>query len=234
MVIIRKAHERGRGQLDWLDSFHTFSFADYYDPNWMGFGHLRVINEDFIKPDRGFATHSHHNMEIVTYVISGILAHKDSMGNGSIIKPGEIQRMSAGTGVRHSEFNASLTEPLHLLQIWIVPQETGIQPGYEQKQIQKTMNQLILIGAPTAAEGIVKIHQQIKLYAGYFSANFELTHAVSNRPIWLQLIQGQIRCNQHVLAPGDGLLMQDEASLTIVCVEDCEFLLFEMDSLSSI
>ena len=147
MLIIRNADHRGRTKTDWLDSYHTFSFAEYVDQRWMSFGCLRVINEDFIKPDMGFGMHSHHDMEIITYVIKGVLSHKDNMGNGSLIKPGEIQRMSAGSGVRHSEFNASNKDELHLLQIWILPEKKGIQPGYEQKLIAKVQNQLVLIQA---------------------------------------------------------------------------------------
>lgn len=230
MITIRKSLDRGKSQIDWLHSYHTFSFADYYDEQWMGFDYLRVINEDFIKPGRGFEMHSHHDMEIITYIVQGALAHKDSMGNGAVIRPGEIQRMSAGTGVRHSEFNSSNKEELHLLQIWIKPKQLGIKPGYEQKQIAKVSDQLILIGAPNAPENGVTIHQDIHLYVGYFTKGASLSHHRENSRYWLQLIKGSLDINQQTIHQGDGAAIHDEKEITLCCNEPCEFLLFEMFS----
>lgn len=228
MILLRKAGDRGHSKLDWLNSHHTFSFADYYDENWMGSGFLRVINEDFIQPGSGFDMHPHRNMEIITYVVRGALEHKDSMGNGSIIKPGEIQRMSAGSGVRHSEFNYSDTDELHLLQIWIVPENKGMKPGYEQKQIQKQSNQFILIGSNNPSVQAVTIHQNIDLYAGFLDKNSSLIYTLNNHQGWLQLIKGQIQLNEHLVRAGDGVLIQNEKQLTIQCKDEAELLFFEM------
>ncbi len=228
MILLRKAGDRGHSKLDWLNSHHTFSFADYYDENWMGFGFLRVINEDFIQPGSGFDMHPHRDMEIITYVVSGALEHKDSMGNGSIIRPGEIQRMSAGTGVRHSEFNHSDTDELHLLQIWIVPENKGMKSGYEQKQIQKQSNQFILMGSNNPSVQAVTIHQNINLYAGFLDKNSSLIYTLNNHQGWLQLIKGRIQLNGNLVNAGDGVLIQNEKQLTIQCKDEAELLFFEM------
>lgn len=228
MIIIRPSETRGRSKLDWLNSYHTFSFAEYYDEHWMSFGFLRVINEDFIKPGGGFSTHAHRDMEIITYVISGSLEHKDSLGNGSIIKPSEIQRMSAGTGVRHSEFNPSNTDELHLLQIWILPEKKAMAPGYEQKKILKHTNQFILIASNKPSEHAVIIHQNINLYAGYFDKGLNLSYSLNNHQGWLQLIKGRILLNEQLVHAGDGVLIQNEKQLEIECKEDAELLFFEM------
>lgn len=227
MLTLRRSAERGRSNLNWLDSYHSFSFADYDDPRWMGFGNLRVINEDIIQPGKGFAMHSHRDMEIITYVVNGALAHKDNMGNGSIIRPGDIQRMSAGTGIKHSEFNASQTEPLHLLQIWITPQTLGIQPGYEQKQMTKIINQLTLIGSSqNLSEGIM-IHQTVQMLVGCFTMGSLLSHPLQQRRCWLQMITGQMTVNDQLLYAGDGVAIEGEETLRFCCLEPSEFLLFD-------
>jgi redox-sensitive bicupin YhaK (pirin superfamily) len=227
-MMIRVAKERGRSQSSWLNSYHSFSFADYYDPSHMGFSVLRVINEDVIQPDSGFGMHAHQDMEIITYVISGELVHKDSMGNGSIIKPGEIQRMSAGTGVKHSEFNASTTEPLHLLQIWIIPDQQGLMPSYEQKLIAKTANNLSLIASSSPAKHAVLVHQDIHLHLGCLNKNSKLSHTLNKPSCWIQLISGSIECNGKILQPGDGLALKNQDKLMIQGLIDSEFLLFEL------
>lgn len=228
MIILRSAKERGHNQINWLNSYHTFSFANYHDDDWMGRGYLRVINEDYIKPSQGFDMHPHRDMEIITYVISGALRHHDSMGNGSVIKPGEIQRMSAGSGVRHSEFNDSDKDELHLLQIWILPQNKGIEPGYEQKTIPSKRNQLILIGSQHPRSQAVKIHQNIELYVGYFDKSTTDSYPLNNCDTWLQLIHGQLRVNEREVNAGDGVWIQQEEDIAVHCLQDCEFLLFKM------
>lgn len=227
MIIIRKSNERGRGQHDWLDSYHTFSFANYQDPKHMHFHNLRVINEDFIKPSFGFSKHSHQNMEIITYVIEGTLAHKDSMGNGSIIKPGEIQKMSAGTGVEHSEFNPSPHESLHLLQIWIIPNQNQLAPSYEQVTINKKHNEFILIGSPIKQDGAVQIHEQVNLYVAYLNANTSIDYPFENNHAgWIQIVKGSVNLNGHTLTAGDGAAIEDEPLITIVSNDNTELLLF--------
>lgn len=226
---IRKSNERGHSQLDWLDSKHTFSFADYHDERYMGFGSLRVINEDVINAREGFGRHPHKNMEIITYVIHGALEHRDSLGTGSIIRPGEIQRMSAGTGIEHSEYNHSKDAPLHLLQIWIKPSTMGLQPGYEQKQIQKIDNQLILIGAQEPHENSVLIHQDVQLYVAYLTPGAVIHYALEKDRIgWLQLIRGQIQIDNQILTAGDGVGIQDMPHLDIHCMEAAELLWFDL------
>ncbi|STX52423.1 pirin-like protein [Legionella busanensis] len=233
MITIHKSHERGHSQLGWLNSYHTFSFGNYYDPKFMGFGHLRVINEDTVKPGYGFGKHPHHNMEIISYVISGTLEHKDSMGNGSLIKAGEIQKMSAGTGVEHSEYNPSATENLHFLQIWIIPEQQQLTPSYEQKMITQERNKLILIGSQTGTATAIKIQQDINLFAGYLTTNYSLKHTFINHRVgWLQLIKGKITLNNQLLSSGDGAAITNEDTITIACSEDAEFLLFDLTSSS--
>lgn len=229
MIYIRKSADRGKSQYDWLQSFHTFSFANYYDPGFMGFGSLRVINEDTVKKGMGFGEHPHDNMEIISYVISGALEHKDSLGTGSVIRPGEIQRMSAGTGVHHSEFNHSKTDPLHFLQIWIIPEKQGIEAGYEQKSISKTKDKLILIGSPEAQENSITIHQDVNLYVGYFSKDHSITYALKEkRGLWFQLIKGQMTINDEALSAGDGAAVFDESNVKITSLAEAEFLLFDL------
>lgn len=230
MILVRKANERGLTEIDWLHSQHTFSFGNYYDPAQMGFSTLRVINEDIVKPNQGFGTHQHRDMEIISYVISGALSHKDSMGTGSIIKPGEIQRMSAGSGVSHSEFNASKTEPVHFLQIWILPAKTGLPPSYEQTKLPNPpQNELMLIGSPQGGEHAIKIHQNVNLYLGKLTAGKNLSYTLKNTG-WIQMVKGQITVNNHPIQQGDGAKIENETILNINCLTNTEFLLFDLDA----
>jgi redox-sensitive bicupin YhaK (pirin superfamily) len=234
MINIRKADERGKTQIDWLESHHSFSFGDYYDQSYMGFSDLRVINEDFINANRGFGAHPHKNMEIITYVVEGALEHKDSLGTGSIIRPGEIQRMSAGTGIQHSEFNPSNHHSLHLLQIWILPETIGITPGYEQKQINKINNQLILIGSQDIKEEAVTIHQDVKLFVAFLTSNHSVSYDFKQqRQGWIQLIKGQIEINGQALSAGDGASISRENTITITCLQDAELLFFDLRKIIS-
>ncbi|MBI2790677.1 MAG: pirin family protein [Gammaproteobacteria bacterium] len=228
MITVRKSTQRGLTQIDWLKSYHTFSFGEYYDPHYMGFGNLRVINEDRVQPAKGFGTHSHHDMEIISYVIDGALDHKDSMGTGSTIKPGEIQKMSAGSGVKHSEFNHSDNEIVHFLQIWILPNKTGIPPSYEQKSIPEKANELILIGSPQAGSNIVTIHQDVELYVAYLTKNSTVRHVFKRNSGWVQLIKGKIILNGNSLSPGDGAAINNETSVEIKSEENAEFLFFDL------
>jgi redox-sensitive bicupin YhaK (pirin superfamily) len=229
MLYIRKGQDRGHSRYSWLNSFHTFSFANYYDPGFMGYGSLRVINEDTVQPGYGFEAHPHHNMEIISYVVDGLLEHKDSMGTGSVIKPGEIQIMSAGTGVEHSEFNHSKKDSLHFLQIWIIPSKPGLQPSYQQKTIQQSKNSFILIGSNEPQDNAVIINQDVKLYAAYLTPENAIHYTFENkRRGWLQLVKGKIKLNGVSLSTGDGAVIQDEKNITIECVEDAELLLFDL------
>jgi redox-sensitive bicupin YhaK (pirin superfamily) len=229
MIQIRKSHDRGNSKVGWLNSYHTFSFSDYHDSRFMGFGNLRVINEDTVQAGYGFGKHPHSDMEIISYVIDGSLEHKDSMGTGSIIKPGDIQRMSAGTGVEHSEFNPSTTDPVHFLQIWIIPEKTGLRSGYEQKTISKTSNELILIGARDGCEGAVTIHQDVKFYAAYLTLKAVISYEFKpGRRGWLQLIKGSLDLNGELLSAGDGAAITDENAIAVQCLQDAEFLLFDL------
>jgi quercetin 2,3-dioxygenase len=219
MLIHRPANERGKANFGWLDSSHTFSFGHYYDQNWMGFGPLRVINEDRVAPGGGFATHSHTNMEIISVVLEGGLQHKDSLGTGSVIKPNEVQRMSAGSGISHSEFNASQTEPVHFLQIWIMPDQQNISPSYEQKEfaITERQGQLRLVASNNGADGSLKISQNACLYSSLLNDGDNLQYAITgNRLAWVQVISGQIKVNEQSLSTGDGLGLVDEAALEIL------------------
>jgi redox-sensitive bicupin YhaK (pirin superfamily) len=228
MITIRKTDERGYFDHGWLQTHHTFSFADYYDEAFMGFRALRVINEDRIAPGHGFGRHGHRDMEIVTYVLSGALAHNDSMGTGSVIRPGEVQRMSAGTGVMHSEANASETEPVELLQIWLLPERRGITPGYEQKMFgEERLGRLRLVASRDGREGSVTIHQDAAIYASLLDGG-SVTHAFApGRYGWLQLARGAAEVNGVRLAAGDGAAIADEASLTIEG-QGAELLLFDL------
>jgi redox-sensitive bicupin YhaK (pirin superfamily) len=232
MILVRKAAERGHFDFGWLDTHHTFSFGDYYDPRFMGFRSLRVINEDFVHAGHGFPTHGHRDMEIITYILAGALGHKDSMGNGSVIRPGDVQRMSAGTGVRHSEANPSDAEPVHLLQIWIMPAEYNIEPGYEQKFFadEEKHGRLRLIASRDGREGSVKIHQDASVYAALLDPGQEVKHELAaGRGAWLQVARGAVELNGQSLAQGDGAAASDEGSLTISGREPAEVLLFDLD-----
>ncbi len=216
MIQIRKAAERGHFDHGWLDTYHTFSFADYFDPEFMGFRALRVINDDRVAAGRGFGMHGHRDMEIVTYVLDGALAHRDSMGNGSIIRPGEVQRMSAGTGVTHSEANPSDTDPLRLLQIWILPERRGEKPGYEQKMFTDADRRgtLRLVASPDGRDGSVTIHQDVEIYASLVDG--EVTHTFRpGRYGWLQVARGNVELNGQALKEGDGAAISEESSVAI-------------------
>lgn len=231
MLTLRKSEDRGHANHGWLESYHSFSFADYYDPTHMGFGALRVINDDWIAAGMGFGTHGHSDMEIITYVLEGEIAHKDSMGNGSTIRPGDVQRMSAGTGVRHSEFNPSAVNKTHLLQIWIIPAAQGNTPGYEEKNFsrEEKVGRLRLVASSDGVDGSVKIHQDAKLYVGLFDdqqyANLELQ---KNRLCYVHLASGQISANGHVLRAGDALMLQDEELLSLAHAIQAEVLVFDL------
>ena len=231
MITVRKSNDRGHLNFGWLDTFHTFSFGEYHDPNHMGFRELRVINEDRVAPGRGFGTHPHRDMEIVTYVLQGALEHKDSMGNGSVIRPGDVQRMSAGTGVTHSEFNSSPNEEVHLLQIWILPEKAGLTPSYEQKNFSDSSKEgvLKLIASPDGREGAVTLHQDVSLYASILKSGETLEYALnSKRFAWIQMIRGEIKVEDFVLKAGDGASLENEEKIVLKAKEDSEILLFDL------
>jgi quercetin 2,3-dioxygenase len=232
MLSIRKSAERGTADHGWLLSRHTFSFADYYDPEHMGFGPLRVINEDRVRPGEGFGTHGHRDMEIISYVLEGALEHRDSIGTGSIIRPGDVQIMSAGTGIRHSEFNPSKVEPVHFLQIWIVPDREGIAPRYDQKTFPDSEKRggLRLVGSADGRDGSIVIHQDVDLFAGILSADQQTTHALpKGRRGWVQVARGSIEANGQRLDAGDGAALQDEAAVSLTSRSDrAEILLFDL------
>jgi len=231
MNTIRRSEERGHANHGWLNSYHSFSFADYFDPKHVEFGPLRVINEDRVAAGAGFGTHPHRDMEIISYVLAGELAHKDSMGNGSTIRPGDVQRMTAGTGVRHSEFNPSAKDPVHFLQIWIQPNAAGIEPGYEEKHFPDSdkRGRLRLIASPDAAEGSVLLHQDARLYAGLFdgdeSATLELQRG---RRSYIHVARGEVRVNGSELSTGDALKVTDASTLTIEGGKHAEVLVFDL------
>jgi quercetin 2,3-dioxygenase len=233
MITIRHAHERGAVNLGWLDSRHTFSFGNYYDPNHTNFGPLRVINEDKVQPGQGFGTHGHKDMEIVTYVLSGELEHKDSLGNGSIMRPGDVQRMSAGTGILHSEFNPSGDEPVHLLQIWLLPGQQGLAPSYEQTTFTdaEKRDHLRLVGSSDGREGSVTIHQDVMLYAASLHQGVNVKYALKpQRGLWIQVARGSISVNGQDLSAGDGAAILEEEALQFKgsSEEPAEILLFDM------
>jgi hypothetical protein len=231
MADIRRSHERGYADHGWLKSYHTFSFADYYDPEHVEFGPLRVINEDRVAPGAGFGTHGHRDMEIISYVLEGELAHKDSMGTGSVIRPGDVQRMSAGRGVRHSEFNNSKADPAHFLQIWIQPDAHGIEPEYEQKHFgtEEKRGRLRLIASPDGADGSVRIHQDARVYAGLFdSAERGEFEAPRDRMIYLHVARGVVTANGEVLNTGDALKLAHAEPLTLIDGQDAEVLVFDL------
>lgn len=227
MITVRPAQARGNANFGWLDSRHTFSFGSYYDPNYMGFASLRVINEDKVQPGRGFGTHSHRDMEIISYVLEGELEHKDSIGNGSIIRPGDVQRMSAGTGIAHSEFNASSTEPVHFLQIWILPDRAGIEPSYEQKHFTLE-ERLRLVASPDGRDNSVTIHQDANLYVAALNNGDRVSYRPNtNRSLWLQIARGAVELNDQPLQAGDGAAIQEEIALAAT-TDNTEVLLFDL------
>jgi hypothetical protein len=231
MLELRKSTERGHADHGWLKSQHSFSFAEYYDPRHMGFGPLRVINEDRVHPGRGFGTHGHRDMEIISYVLDGTLAHKDSMGNGSSLRYGDVQRMSAGTGVMHSEFNHSPSEPVHFLQIWIQPNVRGIEPGYEEKHFDTAskQGQLRLVASPDGREGSVLVHQDAYLYASILNGDDRVTHALAEgRIAYVHVIRGRVSVNGTELAGGDAVKISQEQAVTLDQAEAAELLLFDL------
>jgi len=231
MIETYRSDQRGLTAIDWLHSRHSFSFGDWYDPARMGFGALRVINEDVVAPGAGFPTHGHRDMEIVTYVLSGALAHKDSLGTGSTIRPGEIQRMTAGTGIRHSEMNPSTTTGTHLLQIWILPERPGIEPGYEQTTIapETIANRFGLIAARDGRDGSVTIHQDAEIHAAKLTTGAEATYAIGEgRRAWIQVATGSVAIDGTTLSQGDAAAVSGERALSITTVSDAEILLFDL------
>jgi len=231
MITLRRSNERGGGDYGWLNTKHTFSFSDYWDPRWMGFRSLRVINEDYVAPASGFPTHPHNDMEIITYVLEGKLEHKDSLGTGSVILPGDGQRMTAGRGIRHSEYNPSKSEQVHLYQIWILPEKKGLEPSYEQKAFpaDEKQGKLRLIASPDAQDGSVKINQDARLFVTLLKPGEEIAHAFAKgRHGWLQVVKGGIELNGQKLEQGDGAAISDEHNLTIKGTKESEVLLFDL------
>ncbi|MEE4202208.1 MAG: pirin family protein [Halieaceae bacterium] len=231
MIHVRPGEARGAADFGWLKSRHTFSFGSYMDPNHMGFGPLRVINEDHVAPGQGFATHGHRDMEILSYVLSGALEHRDSMGNGSVIRPGDVQRMSAGTGVRHSEYNASKVDDVHFLQIWILPEQQALAPSYEQKYFSPDdrLDQLRLIASRDGRDDSVVIHQDVDLYASLLSAGVTLSYQPrSGRGVWLQVARGGVELAGQALKAGDGASALDVETIELVATEDSELLIFDL------
>ena len=231
MIQIRRSGDRGRASLGWLDSRHTFSFGDYHDPAHMGFGPLRVINEDRVRPGQGFGTHGHRDMEIVSYVLAGALAHKDSLGTGSVIRPGDVQRMSAGTGIEHSEFNPDAHEPVHFLQSWIEPERRGLAPSYEQKRFDaaERSGRLRLVASRDARDGSLRIHRDADLYAVLLASGERVAHELRpGRSAWLQVARGALELNGERLEAGDGAGVRGEPRLEIRALEDAELLLFDL------
>ena len=232
MITVRTAAERGHANLGWLDSWHTFSFADYHDERHMGFRALRVLNEDTVKPGKGFGTHGHRDMEIVSYVLEGALAHKDSMGTGATIVPGDVQYMSAGTGVLHSEFNARETEPVHFVQIWILPDKAGYAPRYGQIRVEKAdkTGRLRLVASPDGADGSLAIRQDVKIYASVLTEGTSTSLALpKDRHLWVQSLRGTVDVNGHALSAGDGLSASDEAAFTFKAPKgETELLVFDL------
>ncbi|MCI0357421.1 MAG: pirin family protein [Planctomycetaceae bacterium] len=231
MITIRRSQDRGHFNHGWLDTYHTFSFADYYEEAQMGFRALRVMNEDRVAPGMGFGMHGHRDMEIVTYVLSGALQHKDSLGHGEVLRPGELQRMSAGRGIRHSEFNPSATEPVHLYQIWLLPRETGLSPSYEQKAFAESQrhNRLRLVASPTGDDGSLTIEQDARLYLATLDAGALVTHALTaGRHAWLQVLRGSVDLSGTPLATSDGAAISDETQVAITATSPAEVLLFDL------
>lgn len=231
MIRVRKAADRGHLDHGWLDTHHTFSFGSYHDPDHMGFRALRVINEDRVAPERGFGTHGHADMEIVTYVLAGALAHRDSLGSGETLRPGEFQRMTAGTGITHSEFNPSATEPVHLYQIWLLPERPGLPPTYEQRAFPAAgrHNQFRLVAAPDAADGALAIRQDARIFLATLDPGGSITHAIRpDRHAWLQVLRGSVTLGDHTLTAGDAAALSAESGLTIRADREAEVMLFDL------
>lgn len=231
MLHVRRSEERGHAEHGWLDSHHTFSFAGYYDPRHMGFGPLRVINEDRVRPGMGFGTHPHHDMEIISYVLEGALEHADSMGNGSVIRPGDVQHMSAGTGVRHSEYNASKDEPVHFLQIWITPDRRGGEPSYGQKHYPRAerLNRLRAVASHDGRDGSIEIKQNAVMYSGVLEPGVDVAHELAaGRRVWLHVARGSVRVGETTLTHGDALSTDDAGTLSIHANTDAEVVLFDL------
>lgn len=231
MIRIRRAQDRGHLNHGWLDTWHTFSFGSYRDPNHVHFRSLRVMNEDFVAPGEGFGMHPHNDMEIVTYVLSGALEHQDTLGNGSVLRPGEFQRMSAGTGLMHSEFNPSAAEPVHLYQIWLFPERDGIQPSYEQKPFpaEEKRDRWRLVASPSAEDGSLAIHTDARIYLATLAPGHELRYDLApGRHAWLQTLRGSATLNGQALATSDGAAVSDETALSVQTTEDSEYLLFDL------
>jgi hypothetical protein len=229
MITRRPADARGTANFGWLDSRHSFSFGQYYDPDHMGFSDLRVINEDRVAGGGGFDRHPHRDMEILTFVLAGALEHQDTLGNRAVIGPGELQRMSAGRGIQHAEYNHSQSEPVHFLQIWLLPEQPGLEPSYEQEAFDPAATGLTLIGAREGGEGVVTIHQDVALYRGHLDAGQTVEHALRRgRRAWLQVTGGRLEVNGTLLEAGDGAAVADEAMLAIVAQAPAEFLLFDL------
>jgi redox-sensitive bicupin YhaK (pirin superfamily) len=231
MLTVRRSEDRGHADHGWLNAYHSFSFADYYDPQHMNFGSLRVINEDRVQPGRGFGQHGHRDMEIITYILDGALEHKDSMGNGSVIRPGDVQRMSAGSGVMHSEYNHSQSEMVHLLQIWITPRITGMRPGYEEKHFDAAdkRGKLRLIAAPDGRDGAVTIHQDAFVYASLLDPGDALDHTLAaGRKAYVHVARGTVHVNGETLKAGDGAKIAGESRISFTGAKDAEVLLFDM------
>lgn len=232
MIKIRKSESRGHAQHGWLESFHTFSFADYYAPEHMNFRNLRVINEDFVQPSGGFATHSHHDMEIITYVLDGALEHKDSLGNGSVIRPGDVQLMSAGTGVTHSEYNPSQEDLVHLLQIWILPDRKGLAPSYAERHfpLEQRRNTLRVLVSPDGRDDSLRIHTDASILAAILEPGHAVTHELAfDRHAWVQVARGQIQVNGHPLAGGDAAAVSEESNVEILADSPAEIILFDLN-----
>jgi quercetin 2,3-dioxygenase len=232
MIRVRKSAERGHFNHGWLDTYHTFSFSGYYDPQHQGFRALRVINEDWVAPGRGFDTHGHRDMEIITYVLEGALAHRDSLGSSGVLRPGELQRMTAGTGITHSEFNPSEAEPVHLYQIWLYPERRGLEPSYEQKAfpLADRPDQLRLVASADGRDGSLVIRQDARLFLASLSEGSEVTHSVATgRHAWLQVLRGGVKLNGTALAAGDGAAATDESALSLRACEPSEVLLFDLN-----
>ncbi|WP_341365141.1 pirin family protein [Thalassospira sp. SN3W] len=231
MITKIESADRGRAQFGWLDSHHTFSFGHYYDPKRMGWGPLRVINEDRVIPGAGFDTHGHKDMEIISYVLDGALEHKDSLGTGSVIRPGRLQRMTAGTGIRHSEYNHSKEKPVHFLQIWVIPEAANLEPGYEEKKIARsdTGSGLSLIGSRTGRDGSITIHQDVDLYVAHLGEGETASHKIEpGRIAWVQVARGMLKVNGETLKAGDGAAIRDEDELVFTDATEAEALVFDM------
>lgn len=231
MINIRRSQDRGHFNHGWLNTYHTFSFADYHDPKFMGFRSLRVINEDVVAPGQGFGRHPHRDMEIITYVLSGELEHRDSMGNGAVIRPGEVQYMAAGTGITHSEFNPSRSEPVHLMQIWIEPNRRGVKPQYEQRAFPNVSaaGKLVLLASEDGRSGSIRINQDARVFAATLRTGQNIDFELRNgRGAWVQVLRGEIQLNTDQLAAGDGAAIMDESRVTMSANDEAEVLLFDL------